>query len=546
MKKILNKISKQTLFFISLIGIVVVSFTMLTTFAYQTLQTEYTSDSKKGLTVNAGVLDVTFTVNNRISESNLQMLDDYKTASYTEFTIENTKSSENAAYLIGLVDLEYSENLKNEDFKYTLATVSNGKVNVFEEGDFSNLTSSEFNLSDYKSISINTKEIIRLYLWIKNSNENQTNLKNATFKGKIQIKSVFESEVTNFKQVIIANAKSGKNGTTYSKTPLTNPAEEINGENESTLSVSNDEYGESYYFRGNVTDNYIDFAGMCWRIVRIMGDGSFKLLLEDQNNECSSTTTGDWGIPTTEGGSINRGHYGYKLYKAGEYLSSDGSSSNTETIDVADYANPNDRLDKAMVTAFENFQTSKLNDYLSLLKSGDWCVGDTPYARSGTPGSYSFTKLSRAEESDYIAKLEMVTYSAYTRLLSGNVAGFNPSFLCDGTKVEKYSDGINMYVATITADEAVFAGTKYSTENYNYYIVDDYLKTDSKSFWTLTPFTFSKNTKMSMSIIIQENGMWAGNGVWNPYPWFRPAIVLKYNVRYASGDGTKINAYKVN
>ena len=39
-----------------------------------------------------------------------------------------------------------------------------------------------------------------------------------------------------------------------------------------------DAYGTSYYFRGNVTDNYVYFAGFYWRIVRINGDGSVRVI----------------------------------------------------------------------------------------------------------------------------------------------------------------------------------------------------------------------------------------------------------------------------
>ena len=167
MKYLLDKISKQTLFFISLIGIVVVSLTMLTTFAYQSLQTEYTSDSKKNLTVNAGVLDVSFAVSNRINETNLRLLDNYKTASYSEFTIDNTKSSEDAAYKIKLVDLEYSESLKISDFKYTITKVNDNGLEIVSEGDFSTLSTTEIELSRYITIKKASIEKVRLYLWIK-------------------------------------------------------------------------------------------------------------------------------------------------------------------------------------------------------------------------------------------------------------------------------------------------------------------------------------------------------------------------------------------
>ena len=37
--------------------------------------------------------------------------------------------------------------------------------------------------------------------------------------------------------------------------------------------------GTSYYFRGNVTNNYVSFAGKTWRIVRINEDGTVRIIL---------------------------------------------------------------------------------------------------------------------------------------------------------------------------------------------------------------------------------------------------------------------------
>lgn len=41
--------------------------------------------------------------------------------------------------------------------------------------------------------------------------------------------------------------------------------------------MANDDYGESYYYRGQA-DNWVDFAGNKWRIIRINGDGSIRLI----------------------------------------------------------------------------------------------------------------------------------------------------------------------------------------------------------------------------------------------------------------------------
>ena len=39
-----------------------------------------------------------------------------------------------------------------------------------------------------------------------------------------------------------------------------------------------DDLGTSYYFRGNVTNNYVKFANKYWRIIRINGDGTIRMI----------------------------------------------------------------------------------------------------------------------------------------------------------------------------------------------------------------------------------------------------------------------------
>ena len=43
------------------------------------------------------------------------------------------------------------------------------------------------------------------------------------------------------------------------------------------LYAAEDDLGTSYYYRGNVTNNYVSYAGYIWRIVRRNGDGSIRL-----------------------------------------------------------------------------------------------------------------------------------------------------------------------------------------------------------------------------------------------------------------------------
>ena len=40
----------------------------------------------------------------------------------------------------------------------------------------------------------------------------------------------------------------------------------------------------TYYFRGNVTNNYVSFAGQIWRIVRVNEDGTIRMIMQDGIN----------------------------------------------------------------------------------------------------------------------------------------------------------------------------------------------------------------------------------------------------------------------
>ncbi|MBO4600628.1 MAG: hypothetical protein J5634_00075 [Bacilli bacterium] len=80
-----------------------------------------------------------------------------------------------------------------------------------------------------------------------------------------------------FSQSIISNS------TIYQK-PKTNVGTEISQIDEGLIQDLDDD-GVTYYFRGNVTNNYFKFADMMWRIVRINGNNTIKVVLD--------STTGD-------------------------------------------------------------------------------------------------------------------------------------------------------------------------------------------------------------------------------------------------------------
>lgn len=190
-------IKNQKLFFISLIGIVVVSLSLISTYAYQSLQVEY--KGKEELLVKAGVLDVSFTSTRRINLKNMPLSTNYINNDYTEFIIDNTNSTNDVSYKIRLVDLDYTKSLISNDFKYTIVRVNNNELEVLGEGSFINLVNNEYdfntNIGEYINIKTGEKQTIRIYLWLNETQDNQNYLENSYFKGIVEINSVFTRDL---------------------------------------------------------------------------------------------------------------------------------------------------------------------------------------------------------------------------------------------------------------------------------------------------------------------------------------------------------------
>ena len=304
---------------------------------------------------------------------------------------------------------------------------------------------------------------------------------------------------------------------------------------EKELSTTIDDYGTSYYFRGEVEDNYVNFAGMCWKIVRIAGDGSTKLILEDQDEECSENMNGNWNIPTETGGTTKTGNFGYTEYAANTLTASDGTQ-NSKGKYLMNYLNGGTNNDKSMATAFKKFQTGPLANYLDKLKSGDWCLNDKAYATA----TDNTTPLTSQEMLDKQVKDTSFYYDSNVRL-NGKTTK-EPTLKCNGTVMTKFGDNTDMYVGTLTTDEIVYAGGKVYASNPDYYLINDYQKSNSLYFWSLSPSLF--NSHRQRAFRVSNLGHVSYSNVYNDDS-FRPTVSLKSSVQITGGAGTKNNAYKV-
>ena len=525
-----NVIKNQKLFFISLIGIIVVSSILIYTYAYQSLQVVYKSGSKEKLTVNAGVLDVTFAVTNRLNITSMPLLSSYKSAEYSEFTISNTKSSDDAAYKVSITDMTYTSNLVSSDFNYTLVNADTNEI--VSEDNFSNLTGTSIELTDFITLKKNNSVKLRLYLWLKETTSNQNSLENASFKGKIEITSMFDKEVPKkLVDTILASAETATTNsdatrTIYQETPTTTSGQAVSTETEKTLSKTQDDYGDSYYFRGNVVDNFVNYAGMCWRIVRIEGDGSIKLILASELSCSDTNVTEDSGYATDGAvgvqGTKLSATYGYKNVVVG---------SKTYTID--DYINS---------TGTTNNARTKLNAWLerkitkdsdkALLKNEDWCIGDRT-----TAYDYSSYALKTETAEELINAGTSFRYSAGKRIYNTKT----PTLKCDGKK-ERDGEIDTNKVGMLTPDEISFAGAYQSSTNSTYYLNKN---ATSNLWWALSPSYFFVDISNVGSFSVNNYGSLLNRSVTTTYGSLRAAVSLTSSTKIISGDGTVNNAYTV-
>ncbi len=336
-----------------------------------------------------------------------------------------------------------------------------------------------------------------------------------------QVVIVTEPGKPTFAETILANNEV--------KAPITTPGAAMSTADEALLASAEDDYGTSYYFRGAVKNNYVQFANKCWRIVRVGGDGSVKLILHNDNatgvaNPCDAANNSASAAfarysDTTYTSAFNT-NYNDNAY-VGFMYGTPGSGTYQAT-----HANTNN---STILTNLEAWYTNNLKTYESVIDDTVWCndktnVTDTSY----NPSSYggNATGLGYAKNVTY--------YGATKRLVgtSGSAGGTGPSLKCNG-ELSK----INSKVGLITADELAYAGYVYKQNNTTTYLQEN--ATDTY-WWSLSPYSFDGGDARVWRVR-------GGNGDFGNYYvsgaiGVRPSISLKSTTN-VTGEGTSSSPF---
>ena len=279
-----------------------------------------------------------------------------------------------------------------------------------------------------------------------------------------------------------------------------------------------DDDGTSYYYRGSVENNYVKFAGYYWRIIRINGNGSIRIIYDGTvaHDNGESSTDREYGISDFNPNYDNNMYVGY-MYTSGNV---NGLSTNS-----------------TIKTANDNFYTSKLASYASYIDTSSGFCGDRSTLKNqsgvgtGTASTY---------------------YKGYLR-----VSTSTPNLKCENSSdyytVSSASTGnkaLTYPVGLITADEVLLVGSSGGvfdgTYNYQKSTPNAYL-TIGNRYWTMTPtgyYNLFGLTYWSSFVFIVNSSGDIDDYYTNVNVTYglRPVINLKNTLKF-SGDGTKNNPY---
>ena len=262
---------------------------------------------------------------------------------------------------------------------------------------------------------------------------------------------------------------------------------------------TNDNDGVSYYWRGAATTNYLKFGGYCWRIVRINGDGTIRLIYD-------GTTCHNNGEITTDSIAVENVSYSTNKDRS-EYVGW------TYTEGLQRPTNNNEGTPSNAKTKLEEWYNANLKSQESKIADGKYCndrnVVNGQSWSSSPSASFNYASYKRLYE-DYMPTLNCSSNDLYT-----------------------------LKVGLIMADEIELSGCKNAI-NTSYYLYN------GQNYWTISPYQWYYGSSTSLYarvFAVNSDGYF---GYWNvDYTHgVRPVINLKANVTIM-GTGTINDPYEV-
>lgn len=293
------------------------------------------------------------------------------------------------------------------------------------------------------------------------------------------------------------------------------------GDGTNGIYKSEDDLGTSYYFRGNVQNNYVYFAKNWFRIIRINGDGTIRMIYTSNPNDSS---TNQYISKSAFNNNSNDNAY------VGYMYGTIGSSTYEET-----HANINDSTIK---TVIDTWYQNNLSSHSKFIADAIYC-NDREVVQVNNVAGMTLTGNGAGTNESAYAGVNRTNVDHAPTLKCKNK---NDRFTTSST----LGNGALTYpIALITSDEVVMAGgsgfdatTSTFIANDNYYL---YTKNGGYWYWTMTPSAFMGGGAF-VDYVDSDGGVYVGSVYGNGA--VRPVVSLKSDA-ISGGVGTVNNPFYV-
>jgi hypothetical protein len=245
-----------------------------------------------------------------------------------------------------------------------------------------------------------------------------------------------------------------------------------------------DDYGTSYYFRGAVSNNWVKFADIYWRIVRINGNNTVKLVYSGTTDPTEAQKV----VMTGTGTQINGTDYAFNSsYNDNMYVGYKYESGNVHGLTT----------DSTAKTTIDSWYSSNLASQASKIADVVYCNDRSLSSGTGTGSTNT-------------------NYGAYARLVNSKAPILTCPNKSDAFTVTDTTHGnasLQYPVALLTADEIAMAGGVWNTNNSSFYLYTN------QYYWSLSPYYFyngMRTSSLCTPAVISTTTLWTVPAAFGP------------------------------
>ncbi len=284
------------------------------------------------------------------------------------------------------------------------------------------------------------------------------------------------------------------------------------------LCKAQDDYGITYYFRGMPDNNWVQIGDTYWRIVRINGDGTIRLIYNGNSTDILDTGIAESNVAY----NTTRNDNAYVGFKYGATAQAKDSTT------TLPYEKTHENINSSNIFTELNtwYEKSEISaQYKKLLD------GNAGFCNDRLPYSFSEIRAGLTDKTQYGMGLEVTYYGAFYRTMIAR----KPSFKCPQSENDLFTtqgstngnQKLTNPVGLITADEVVYAGG-LNSNNTSYWLYN------RQNYWTMSPQYFNSS---AFVFYVSNGGYLRFDYGFVDYTYgLRPVINLKSDISFESND----------